>query len=123
VLGEGVTDPLIFKGHVQSPEDVIWEYEGVPGNGYQVEHDKLFEAIRRDQPYNEAQRSAYAAMVGILGRMAAESGKEVSWEQAMASDRVLAPGLEEYTMNSEPPVMPDANGQYPIAMPGFSTAL
>lgn len=123
VLGEGVSNPLIFKGYVQTQENVIWEYAGMPGNGYQVEHDKLFEAIRQDQPYNETQRSAFAAMVGILGRMAAESGKEVTWEEAMASDLVLAPGLEEFTMNSEPPVIPDANGQYPIAMPGFSKAL
>jgi predicted dehydrogenase len=123
VLGEGVADPLIFRGHLQTAENVIWEYGGVPGNGYQIEHDKLFEAIRKDQPYNEAQRSAHAAMVGILGRMAAESGKEVTWEEAMASELKLAPGLEEFTMNSEPPVMPDSNGEYPIAMPGFSKAL
>jgi len=123
VLGEGVAEPRIFKGHVQTPENVIWEYEGVPSNGYQVEHDRLFEAIRQDKPYNETKRSAYAAMVGILGRMAAESGREVTWEEAMASDLVLAPGLEEFTMDTDPPVMPDADGQYPIAMPGFTQAL
>jgi predicted dehydrogenase len=123
VLGEGVAEPRIFKGHAQTPENLIWEYKGEPANGYQTEHDRLFEAIRQDQPYNETKRSAYAAMVGILGRMAAESGREVTWEEAMASDLVLAPGLEEFTMDSDPPVMPDTNGRYPVAMPGFTKAL
>lgn len=123
VLGEGVTEPRAFKGHLQNPEQLIWEYGGVPNNGYQVEHDRLFEAIRQDKPYNEAKRSAYAAMVGILGRMAAESGREVTWDQAMASQVVLAPGLEDFTLDSEPPVMPDATGKYPIAMPGITQAV
>jgi len=35
----------------------------------------------------------------------------------------LAPGLDDYTMDSEPPVKPDADGNYPIAMPGQTTVL
>ncbi len=59
-------------------------------------------------------------MTGILGRMAAESGREITWDQALASKVELAPGLENYTMDSTPPVVPDAQGRYPIAMPGFT---
>jgi len=62
-------------------------------------------------------------MTGILGRMAAESGQMITWEQAMASKVELAPGIENYTMASEPPVKPDANGNYPIAMPGKTKVL
>jgi hypothetical protein len=83
----------------------------------------LFAAIRQDKPYNEAERCAYAAMTGILGRMAAESGKEVTWEQAMASPLVLAPGLDTMTMDSPAPVVPDAQGRYPVAIPGMTRAL
>ncbi len=61
-------------------------------------------------------------MAGILGRMAAESGKMVTWDEAMASKLELAPGLVRYTMASQPPVMPDAHGHYPIAMPGTTKA-
>jgi hypothetical protein len=82
----------------------------------------LFAAIREDQPYNEAQRCAHAALVGILGRMAAESGQLVTWEQALNSQLELAPGLDQYTADSQPPVLPDKNGRYPIAMPGFTKA-
>ncbi|GAG35384.1 unnamed protein product, partial [marine sediment metagenome] len=108
VLGEGQSNPRLFKGHRQTSENRIWQYQGPPCQQYQVEHDVLFEAIREDKPHNETERCAYAAMTGILGRMAAESGKEITWEQAMASDLELAPGLEDFTMDSDPPVMPDA---------------
>ena len=84
---------------------------------------RFFEAIRQDKPYNETERSAYAAMAGILGRMVAESGQMITWEQAMASDLELAPGLDSYTMDSDPPVKPDAQGRYPVAMPGQTKVL
>ena len=54
----------------------------------------MFAAIRKDTPYNETEFSAKAAMAGILGRMAAESGREINWDQAMASNLELAPGLD-----------------------------
>ena len=62
-------------------------------------------------------------MAGILGRMAAESGKEITWDQAIQSNLELAPGLDRYTMDSNPPVMPDAQGHYPIAIPGMTKVL
>ena len=97
VLGEGITQPRLFKGHQQTPENLIWQYKGPPCNQYQVEHDLLFDAIRQDKPYNETERCANAAMTGILGRMAAESGQLITWEEAMASNLELAPGLEGTT--------------------------
>ncbi len=120
VLGEGITQPRIFKGHRQAAEDVIWRYRGAPCDHYQTEHDLLFAAIREDRPYNETERSAHAALTGILGRMAAETGQLVTWEQALASTRELAPGLDGLTMESEAPVKPDAQGRYPVAMPGVT---
>jgi hypothetical protein len=61
-------------------------------------------------------------MTGILGRMAMESGKTVTWDEALASTLEQAPGLEQFTMDTDPPVMPDADGRYPIAMPGVTKA-
>ena len=121
VLGEGIAHPRIYKGYRQAPESLIWESkakgEGY-ANAYQGEHDLLFQAIRDNQPYNEMERCCNATMVGIMGRMAAESGKEITWEDAMASQTELAPGLENFTADSEPPVKPDADGRYPVALPG-----
>jgi predicted dehydrogenase len=124
VLGEGVQNPKIYKGHRPSPENVIWEYKGPPCNQYQVEHDLLFDAIRNDKPYNETERCAKAAMVGILGRMAAESGQEITWDAAMASNLELAPGLDQIaSLDAPAPVRADASGQYPVAKPGFTKVL
>lgn len=123
VLGEGIPVPVLYRGHVQSPDRVLWKYDGPKWNPHQEEHVRLFDAIRNDKPYNETERSAYAAMTGILGRMAAESGKLVTWEEAFASNLELAPGLDHMTADSEPPVKPDAAGNYPIAMPGSTEAV
>ena len=55
--------------------------------------------------------------------MASESGQMITWDEAMASDLILAPGLDDFAMDSNPPVMPDANGNYPVAMPGKTKVL
>jgi predicted dehydrogenase len=123
VLGEGIRDPRIYKGHQRAPKDEIWRYKGPGCDAYQNEHDLLFDAIRNNKPYNETDRCAKAAMSGILGRMAAESGKLITWDQAIASNLELAPGLEKLTFDSDPPIKPDAKGRYPIAMPGTTKVL
>ncbi|MGB2822239.1 MAG: gfo/Idh/MocA family oxidoreductase [Phycisphaerae bacterium] len=123
VLGEGVGNPRLYKGHQRTADSEIWRYKGPGCNSYQVEHDLLFEAIRGNKPYNETDRCAKAAMAGILGRMAAESGQMITWEKAMASNLELAPGLDQYTMDSDAPVKPDAQGNYPVAMPGRTKVL
>jgi predicted dehydrogenase len=123
VLGEGISDPKIYNSYQQTSESQIWKFEGKKASAYQVEHDLLFDAIRNDKPYNETDRCARAAMSGILGRMAAESGKTITWDEALASDLELAPGLDQMSWESDAPVMPDEQGNYPIAMPGFSKVL
>jgi predicted dehydrogenase len=117
-LGEGQPKPRLFKGHKQGSADLIWSYQGAPCDPYQYEHDLLFDAIRNDEPYNETERCAKSCFTAIVGRMACESGKMVTWDEALASEIELAPGLDAYTWDSNPPAMPDANGHYPIAMPG-----
>ncbi len=122
VLGEGISTPRLYQGYRQESSKLLAEYTGDDGSQYQIEHDLLFDAIRNDKPYNETQRCAYAAMTGILGRMASESGQLVTWDEAMASDLELAPGLDNLTMDSPAPVQANEQGQYPVAMPGISRA-
>ncbi len=122
VTGEGKSDPYIIKGWNDAPANRIWEYKGPGSNAYQVEHDLFFDAIRNNKPYNETERCAYTALVGIMGRMAAESGQYVTWEQALNSKVELAPGLDQLTLESEAPVKADKDGNYPIAKPGETQA-
>jgi len=123
ILGEGQPQPRLYKGWKQTPGNMVWQHKGRPCDHYQNEHDLLFEAIRQDRPWNETERCAKAAMTGILSRMAAESGKMISWDDALASNLELAPGLDGMTMDSPPPVKPDAQGRYPVAMPGETKVL
>jgi myo-inositol 2-dehydrogenase / D-chiro-inositol 1-dehydrogenase len=123
VLGEGIPKPLIYKTHQQVPENVIWQYPGQGRDAYQVEHDLFFDAIRNDKPYNETERCAKSCMTAIMGRMACESGKKITWDEALASNIELAPGLEQLTWDSNPPVMADSQGTYPVAMPGQTKVL
>jgi predicted dehydrogenase len=95
-----------------------WRFRGDNPNPYQVEHDDLFAAIRSGQEYNEAEYGAHSSMTSVLGRMCAYSGKEIKWDDAINSDISLAPGLASYTYEATAPVLPDANGNYPIPVPG-----
>ena len=118
IMGEGQDDPRLFKGWNQTSENLIWRYRGPKCDKYQYEHDLFFDAIRNDKPYNETERCAKTALTCVMARMACESGKKITWDEALASNIELAPGLEDLKMDSKAPVMPDAKGQYPIAMPG-----
>ena len=55
-------------------------------------------------------------MTAVLGRMATYSGKELTWDQALNSKVQHMPSI--ITWESEAPVKPDAEGWYPIAIPG-----
>lgn len=123
VLGEGQPTPMLFRGHEPRADRLLWRYRGEPCDPYQREMDLFFEAIRRDLPWNEVERSAASNLTAIMGRMACESGRRITREEALASNRELAPGLEDLRDDGEPPVKADANGRYPIAMPGETEVL
>jgi predicted dehydrogenase len=89
-------------------------------NSYQTEHDVLFDAIRNDKPYNQAELGAMATMTAILGRMATYSGQVVTWQQAFNSQLSLLP--ERIAWDAPPRDRPNADGRYPVAMPGATRA-
>lgn len=107
----------------------IWKYRpGKAADGdrrdpdpYQIEHDTLQAAIRNNTPLNNAYYGAESTMTAILGRLATYSGKELKWDEAMASKVQLMPSI--LTWESEAPVQPDANGGYPVAIPGITEGL
>jgi hypothetical protein len=76
----------------------------------------MFAALRRGDIYNECDYGAKSSFTSILGRMATYSGKIVRWDEALANGEDLSPA--SYDFNATPPVLPDANGFYPVAVPG-----
>ena len=110
----------IHKGHDLSRASAIWQSE-VPGdqrNPYQNEWEALVGAIRDDTPFNEAKRGIEASLVCNMGRMAAHTGREVTFEQMLACEHEFAPGVADLTMDSPAPLLTDADGLYPLPHPG-----
>lgn len=95
-----------------------WSYSGDQNNMYVTEHEELYRSIREGEPINNGQYMADTTMMAIMGRMATYTGQRVSWQQAIESEEQLAPS--EYTWEAKPPVMPDENGHYPVALPGIT---
>lgn len=123
VLGEGIPDPKLYTGHKPDNAKLLWRYKGAANDPYQNEHDLFFAAIRNDQPYNETERCCKSCFTAIMGRMACDYGKALTWDEAFNSDLQLAPGLDTLTLDSPAPVVKLAGGGYPIATPGVSPAL
>ena len=83
-----------------------WTFTGQQYNMYQKEHDVLFAAIRKGEPVNNGKRLATSTMLAIMGRMAAYTGQQVTWDQAMNSNERLVP--ETLDWNGKLDVIPRA---------------
>ena len=84
---------------------------------YQLEHVELFNAIRGKRNYiNNGVYMANSTLMAIMGRMAAYTGKLLTYDEVMQDETSLAP--DGYTWGSTPPTLPDENGRYKIALPG-----
>ena len=59
------------------------------------------DAIRNDRPYNEVERGVQASVVTSMGRMAAHTGVEVTYDEMLNCEHNFAPGVEKLTMKSE----------------------
>ncbi|MBS1823982.1 MAG: Gfo/Idh/MocA family oxidoreductase [Acidobacteria bacterium] len=68
-----------------------WVYSGQKNDMYQAEHDALFASIRRGKPINDVEWMTTSTMLAIMGRMAAYTGQQITWEQAMNSQESLYP--------------------------------
>ncbi len=111
----------IHTGQKADKAAMVWQSR-VPRqeqSPYQNEWNDLIEAIRKDTPYNETEYGVKASLVTSLGRMAAHTGQETTYEQILNSDHEMAPGLDTLTMDSAAPLVADAQGRYPIPQPGI----
>jgi predicted dehydrogenase len=95
-----------------------WRYDGPKNNHYVAEHEALFQSIRNGTPLNQGDYMAHSTMMAIAGRMATYTGKAITWDQAVNSKEDLTP--EEYAWDANPPILPNEDGSYPIAVPGVT---
>jgi predicted dehydrogenase len=107
-----------FKGLGSKRADMLWESKG-GGNPYQNEWDDLVDAIRNDKPYNEVKRGVEASLVTSMGRMAAHTGRIVTYDEMLNCEHEFAPGVDQLSMDGPAPLTADAKGKYPIPQPGI----
>jgi predicted dehydrogenase len=121
--GDCGTPSATYKGQQPERDNMTWQSEIPPGEGnpYDNEWNDLVDAIRNDKHFNEAKRGVEASLVSSLGRMAAHTGQEITFDQMLNSDHEYAPGADKFTMDSPAPLQADAAGKYPIPQPGIVT--
>jgi predicted dehydrogenase len=88
-----------------------WTYDGPENEIYQTEHDELFASIRHGKPINNGEYMARSTLLAIMGRMAAYTGEEITWEMAQRSKENLSPS--RYAWDAQPPAAL-------IAVPGLT---
>jgi predicted dehydrogenase len=82
-------------------------------NPYVQEHTDLIESIRSGKPINELKSVAQSSLTAVLGRMAAYTGKPVTWQQALNSKQDTMPERLSWDMSLPVPEVP-MPGRTPI---------
>ena len=111
----------IYKSQKMTNADIAWRApkEGPELDPYQVEWQDLVDAIRNNTPYNEVKRAVQASLTCVLGRKAAHTGQKITYDEIWNGTEELAPNVENLTADGPAPVMPDADGRYPVPQPGL----
>jgi len=99
---------------IQGPGPMIkgketWRYRGPKTDMYQNEHNELFASIRSGKLINDGEWMAHSTLMAIMGRIAAYTGQEITWEQAMNSQEKIVPDQFDWKMTLPCP---------PMAVPG-----
>jgi predicted dehydrogenase len=108
----------IYKGLAEVSDNMTWKSAQDRRGPYQNEWDDLTAAIVNDKPYNEVKRGVEASLVTSMGRMAAHTGLEITFEQMLNSQHAFAPDVDKMDYNTTPPIVPDSRGAYPKPAPG-----
>ena len=111
-----------FKGQNPQRSNLIWTSEVKPDqrDPYENEWNDLLDAIRDDKPYNEVERGVKASLVTSMGRMAAHTGQEITYDDMLNCEHEFAPDVDKLTMTSPAPLLAAADGKYPAPTPGIT---
>ena len=111
-----------YKGQKPDRSQMIWQSKVDSGqtNPFRNEWNDLIDAIRNDKPFNEVKYGVEASLVCSLGRKAAHTAQEITYEEMLNSEAEYAPGVDKLTMDSPAPLQAGADGMYPVPMPGLN---
>jgi hypothetical protein len=116
----GDPKPRIYGSQNMVPAQVVWEYGQRDINPYVEEWQLLLDAIRQDKPHNEARRAGEADVAALMGRAAVHTGKEVTWDQMMASQFQFVESIDEMGMDTPAPIHAGPDGIYEAPKPGIT---
>ncbi|PAW82380.1 MAG: streptomycin biosynthesis protein StrI [Pedosphaera sp. Tous-C6FEB] len=111
-----------YRKQAPANEHLIWkskEAKDGPDDPFLNEWAALIEAIRNDKPFNEAPSGVYASVATSLGRYAAHTGQEVTFDEFLNHEHEYAPGVDKLTFDSPAPLQAGPNGKYPVPEPGI----
>lgn len=112
-------ETVIYKDQRCSRDNIAWKAGPEQYTHLVYEWNVLLDAIRKDKPHNEAKRAALVNLADIMGRAAVHMGRVITWDEAMNSNFQFCPDIESLTENSRPPLAADAQGRYPVPVPGL----
>lgn len=75
-----------------------WRYRGEKRDMYQNEHNEFFAGIRSGKHIFDGEWMAQSTLMGIMGRMAAYTGQEITWEDALNAKESLVPAPLDWKM-------------------------
>ncbi|WP_108423650.1 Gfo/Idh/MocA family protein [Flagellimonas amoyensis] len=96
----------------------FWRYRDRGDLGAtQIEQNVFIESILNNTHINNTEYGAKSSLTTIMGRMAAETGKEITMQELLKSEESIVPS--DMSWNSKTIKFPDENGNYPISKPGI----
>ncbi|MBI5772144.1 MAG: Gfo/Idh/MocA family oxidoreductase [Verrucomicrobia bacterium] len=110
-----------YRGQNPDRSKMIWTSNVRPGEveSHFNEWTDLIDAIQNDKPFNEVERGVKASVVTNMGRFAAHTAQEVTFDEMLNHEHEYCPNADKLTMNSPAPVQADKDGKYPVPEPGI----
>src|SRR5690606_6278933 len=99
ILSERRNGMVITSGN----DKWVWRSDE-PDDFYQTEHDELMASIRNGKPINNGDYMSHSTLLAILGRMAAYTGQEITWDEALQSQEDLSPPAYAWGPLKAPPI-------------------
>jgi predicted dehydrogenase len=111
----------IYKGQRFSPNEIAWQVGPGEPSPYQLEWEHLIDAVRNDRSYNEVERGTQASLVTSMGRMAAHTGRKITYDEMLECEHEFAPNIDDLKLDGPAPLQADSEGRYPVPQPGLVT--
>ena len=110
-----------YKGQNPDRNNLIWTSKVRPGEeeSHFNEWTDLIDAVQNDKPFNEVDRGVQASVVTNMGRFAAHTAQEVTYDEMLNHTHEYCPDADKLTMDSPPPLLADKDGKYPVPEPGI----